>query len=109
MKSSELNGQYEEIHSYNREVTEGYNHKLFSFVRWSENEHLLIVANFDGTQSYNFEMSVPESIIQSWNLKDGDYTLTDQLYGEFSTKLVFGDGIGKLTLEIAPNVSFILQ
>ena len=44
--SSALMGGYEEIHSYNRIHTENYNSKLFSFLRWSEHEKLIIISNF---------------------------------------------------------------
>ncbi len=39
LKSEALVGSYKEIHSFNRENVINYNHKLFSFVRWSENEN----------------------------------------------------------------------
>ncbi len=41
--SDALMGAYKEIHSFNRVNTADYTHKIFSFVRWSENEKLIII------------------------------------------------------------------
>ena len=40
-------GDYKDIHLYNRNQTENYNDKVLSFVRWSNDEKLVIVSNFD--------------------------------------------------------------
>ena len=109
INSSALMGNYEEIHSYNRANTENYNHKIFSFVRWSDLEKLIIVSNFDVEQSYEFELKIPNNIIQAWNLKDGKYKMTDQLYGKISFDLMVEDGNGFIKLKIDPLASYILS
>ena len=53
INSSALLGNYEEIHSYNRDHTDHYNHKVFSFVRWNTTEKLIIISNFDARESYD--------------------------------------------------------
>jgi len=109
INSSALMGAYEEIHTYNREHTENYNHRVFSFVRWIDDEKLIIVTNFDDIQNYEFDLKLPESIIKSWNLKDGTYQLKDQLYGKIASKLIIENGIAILKIKLSPLESLILK
>ena len=75
IKSDALMGEYQDIHQFNRENTEWYNEKVLSFVRWSDDEKLIIVSNFNAENTYGFELGLPQDIIEKWNLKDGDYTV----------------------------------
>jgi len=109
INSSALMGEYEEIHSYNRANTENYDHKIFSFVRWSDSEKLIIVSNFDAEQPYEFNLKLPKNIVQAWNLKDGKYKMTDQLYDHNSFELVVEDSHGFMKLKIDPLASYILK
>lgn len=102
-------GNYQEIHSFNRYKTENYNHRVYSFVRWSEDEKLIIVSNFDTNDSYEFELKIPENVISSWKLDDGNYTFKDQLYGNISTTLKVEKGFGSIKLKINPLESLILK
>ena len=107
--SSALMGNYQEIHGLNRYATEGYYPEVYSYVRWSETEKLIIVANFSAVHTSHFELKVPKDIIQKWNLKDGVYTITDQLYQKSSLDLKVIDGEGKVQITIAPSESFIYK
>ncbi len=109
INSSALMGDYKEIHGYNREYTENYNHRVFSFARWSTDEKLIVLANFDADKSYEFELKLPEDLINLWKLKDGNYQVTDQLYGEITTELIVEKGVGVLKLKLDPLVSMILK
>ncbi len=109
INSSALMGNYKEIHSYNRKNSENYNHRVFSYVRWSENEKLIIVANFDEVESYAFDLKLPKSIISTWKLKNGKYLVKDQLNGTSTFELNVEQGIGIIKLKIDPLESFILN
>ena len=109
IKSDALMGEYEDIHYYNRNHTEDYNHRVLSYVRWSDKEKLVVVANFDAHDSYKFELKIPENIIVQWNLKDGSYELVDQLSEDISQILLIENGIGKMNIEIQPLQSFIFK
>ncbi|MCO6492319.1 MAG: alpha amylase C-terminal domain-containing protein [Phaeodactylibacter sp.] len=102
INSPALMGQYREIHSYNREQTEGYGHRVFSFVRWSATQKLVIAVNFDAEKSYEFELKVPSDVITAWVLKDGEYELGEQLYGDKDGQLKVADGKGKVMVRLAP-------
>ncbi len=107
--SEALMGGYADIHLYNREHTEYYNQRVLSYVRWSHNEKLLIIANFDKEGKYGFELKIPKEIIAKWNLPDGNYKMADVLYGAKEGDLVVQQGQGKMQLEIAPLESFIFK
>jgi len=103
-----LTGEYREIHSFNREHTMWYNDRIFSYVRWKGEERLIILANFDPDHSFGFELQLPEEIIATWNLKDGSYTLKDQLTDR-SIELTVSEGSAETRIDIEPFQSFILQ
>jgi glycosidase len=107
--SEALMGKYADIHYYNKDHTENYNHKVLSYARWSQNEKLVVIANFDAEESYSFELKIPQEIIKEWDLKEGSFKMTDALYGKTNKELIVADGIGKLTVEIDPLESFIFK
>ncbi len=106
--SDALMGEYQDIHYYNRDHTEFYNHRVLSFVRWSDSEKLIIVSNFDTNETYGFELKVPGEIIQIWGLGSGHYTITDMLYGG-NALLRVENGIGKIDIRLNPLESFIFK
>ncbi len=108
VSSPALTGSYIEIHTENRRETTGYNDRIFSFVRWNENEKLLIVCNFNDVERCQFDLMVPEKVIRTWELPDGTYKLTDQLNGG-KKKLAILKGRGKVTLNLRPLESVILK
>ncbi|MEP0133733.1 MAG: alpha-amylase family glycosyl hydrolase [Eudoraea sp.] len=107
--SEALMGKYADIHYYNRDHTENYNYKVLSYVRWSQNEKLVVIANFDAEESYSFELKIPAEIISEWELKEGSFNMSDVLYGKTKKELKVGDGIGSLIVEIDPLESFIFK
>jgi hypothetical protein len=109
LKSSALMGGYQEIQGANRNIVQGYDKDLYTFARWSKEEQLIVVANFSSTIASNYEMRVPADLLEKWNIKDGTYTLVDQLYGKYKTELKVINGEGRASIAIAPSESFILK
>ncbi len=107
--SSALMGDYKELHSYNRKHTDNYNHRVFSFARWSADEKLIVIANFDADNSYEFELKIPKELINLWKLKDRNYQATDQLYGKIAAVLIVEKGRGIMKLKLDPLSSLILK
>ncbi|MCB0598570.1 MAG: alpha-amylase [Lewinellaceae bacterium] len=107
INSPALMGEYREIHGYNRERTEGYGQRVFSFVRWSASEKLVIVSNFDAEKNYEFDLKIPAEVITAWGLKDGEYKLAEQLYGDKNASLKVVDGKGEVAVRLAPLESVI--
>jgi len=109
INSTALASNYHDLHTFNRANTENYTDKVLSFARWSDDEKLVIVSNFEAEKSYEFELKIPEEIIKSWNLEDGSYPLLDQLYGNFSSELKVENQQGSIQIKLDPLGSFILK
>jgi glycosidase len=109
IESDALMGDYEEIHYYNKEHTEGYDHRVFSFVRWSSNEKLIIVSNFDAHKNYSFQLKIPEDVISKWQLENKVYQLGEKLYGQVDKTLAVSNGRGEIQLELQPLQSFVFS
>ncbi len=108
LQSPALMGDYIGLHQYNREQTNGYNDKVFSFARSSADEKLIVVVNFDPNQEQNFDLHIPTSVIEAWQLTDTSYPLIDQLYGE-KNRISIENGTGLVTLKLKPLESLIYR
>jgi glycosidase len=107
--SSALMGEFQEIQTVNRQSTVGFDPSIYAFTRWSDTQKLLVVSNFSGVVASAFELKIPSDIIKKWKLKEGSYTLTDQLYNTSVIQLQVVNGEGKAQIKIAPSESFIYQ
>jgi len=107
IQSDALMGEYQEIHFYNKEHTENYDHRVLSYVRWSENEKLIIVTNFDSEKNYAFNLKIPRDVVDKWQLKDGNYVLHEALYGIVNAELNVENGIGNVSVQMEPLQSYI--
>ena len=108
IQSKALTGKYQELHSYNRANTSGYYDKSFSYARWTDDEHLLVVVNFKDWVADEFELKLPKELISDWKLADGDYKLKDQLYQKTEFDLHVANGSGKIKMHVKPLESLIL-
>ncbi|HSP39822.1 MAG TPA: alpha-amylase family glycosyl hydrolase, partial [Gillisia sp.] len=108
INSSALMGEYRDLHAYNRQNTENYSDKILAYARWSEQERLIIVSNFE-EENREFELKIPQEMIKILDLKDGNYTLQDQLYDDHSAQLMVEEGIGKIQIKLEPLQSLILK
>lgn len=109
LSSPALMANYKDLHQYNRENTQGYNDKVISFTRWSDNEKLIIVSNFNAEENQEFQLLVPGEVISEWKLDDGEYEFEDRLYEMYNSKLKVTNGQGSINIELKPLESFILQ
>lgn len=109
LNSDALVGKYQDIHLYNRENTKNYSDKVLSFLRWSNDEKLIIISNFDAENGFEFDLKLPKDIIKNWELTNGNYQLEDKLYDRFKSTLKVENGLGVVKLQLQPLESFILQ
>ncbi len=109
IKSDALMGDYQDLQHYNQQHTEWYNDKVLSFARWSEDEKLIIISNFNAENTYGFELQLPEDLVLKLELKDGDYQVEDQLYKNYTSTLKVEDGKAQVRIDIKPLESFILK
>ncbi|MES2410999.1 MAG: alpha-amylase family protein [Bacteroidota bacterium] len=108
LKSDGLMGKFKEIQTINRNETKAYDAGIYSYVRWTDKEKLIVVVNFSWVTTSNFELRVPAEVIQTWNIKDGLYDIKDQLYGS-TAQLKVTDGKGLIHLTVKPSESFIFK
>ncbi len=108
IQSDALMGNYQDIHYYNKDNSEGYDHRVLSFVRWSAKEKVIVVSNFEANDSRVFELKIQHDIIQKWLLKDGVYEVEDALYGS-KKNLKVENGIGKIDIVLEPLQSFVFK
>jgi glycosidase len=109
INSSALAGNYQDIHQFNRANTEWYNDKVLSFVRWSDDEQLIVVSNFSHTDAFGFELQLPENLINQLQLEDGNHEIKDQLYNTYATTLKVFNNKALVRIDIKPLESFILK
>lgn len=109
VNSSALMGKFQEIQTINRLETENYDSGIYAFARWSDTQKLIVITNFSWLSKSSFELKIPSDIIKKWNLKDGSYTMNDQLYNKNSVQVEVLNGEGKARITIAPLESFIYQ
>jgi len=109
INSTALASNYQDLHTFNRANTKNYTDKILSFARWSDDEKLVIVSNFEAENSHEFELKIPEELIRSWNLEDGSYPLSDQLYGNYSSELKVENQQGSISIKMEPLESLILK
>ena len=109
ISSSALAGNYQDIHAHNRDNTEWYNDKVLSYVRWSDDEKLIVISNFNADNTYGFELRLPQDIIGKWNLKDGEYQVEDQLYKTYRSTLKVSNSQATVRVDVKPLESFILK
>lgn len=101
-------GEIQEIHQHNSQNSKGYNQDLFSFVRYSKDQKLIVISNFDSENTYEFELQLPKELIDQWNLDKSEYPLRDLLY-DGSNKLSLRNNIGYIKVRINPLQSFIFE
>jgi len=109
IRSAALTGSYSDLHAYNRAHTTGYSDHLFSFARWSAAQKLVVVSNFSNEETFTGTLQIPETLIQTWQLKDGRYPLQEELYGNQHAALQVTKGIGNIRLKVAPLESVVLS
>ena len=104
-----LLGEYAEIHSANRIHSSEYDQSVFSFVRWQDDERLIIVSNFSPTETKTLSMTLPSGVLDAWSLPDGEYPLTEQLYGNDHGELTVVDGAASFEVALEPLRSAVLR
>ena len=108
LQSEAIMGEYREIHFFNKENTQNYNHRVLSYVRWSKNQKLIIVVNFDSIDSFSFDLKVPSELIDQWGLLKNTYELKDGLYGKKNILNIINKE-GSIDVHLEPLESFVFE
>lgn len=109
VRSKALMGKYQQIHDFNLQNTAGYDQGLFSFVRWSSKERLLIVVNFNQNTPIETDVQLPNTLVQSLRLKEGTLPMKEELYGQHKITLDVTKDQAKCRVKLKPGESVILS
>ena len=93
------------------EATDVDSKSLLAFARWVDNEQVIVVNQF-ASKSADFSIIISADIINKWQLKDGNYKLTDFLsQGEpaRTANLEVVAGVGLVKLTISELESFVFK
>ncbi len=109
-ESALMLGDYQEIHSVNRKETAAYSETLFSFVRWTDSQQLIVISNFSDKQTLQIKLKLPAEVIRQWQLVDGVYSLKSILMAKKNAAdLHIQNGVGYVNVKLAPLESQVLQ
>jgi glycosidase len=111
IESSALMGKFQEIQTVNRNESKGYDEGIYSYVRWSDKQKLIIINNFSWVTKSGFQIKIPADIIQNWNMRDGNYLLTSKISNEVGRNVLLRvtNGEGFAVIEINPSESLIFE
>jgi glycosidase len=101
-----MTGQYASLHQTNLDATSTYGQRVFSFVRWSKKQKLIVISNFDAKQTYAFDLHLPPAIVGKWQLSSGTHALQEYLTDQPANLLV-KDGQGHISVSLAPLQSMV--
>lgn len=105
--SSAASGKYADLHSYNLTSRKEYNERLYSFARWSNNESLIVLSNFDELKDFNSYLAIPKEIVNKLQINS-----SSQLKNIFNNKkyqaFVDNQGNVRVDVNLKPLESIVL-
>ena len=101
-----FNGAYQELHTANK-ATSGYNDTTYAFTRFNDKTKVIVASNF-ATTATSFALTLPQELLQQWQLAKGDYELKDLLSERKASLKVTGD-TASVQIELAPLESVVLK
>lgn len=109
INSEALMSNYFSLHEFNIQNTQNYNDKVLSFARWTDNEKLIIISNFDDQNRYQFNLKLPKELIAKMQLVNGTFECKDMLYQDVNATLSINGGTGEMNVSLKPLESFIFK
>ncbi|QIR16179.1 alpha-amylase [Shewanella aestuarii] len=107
-----LKGEYQELDTYQRKQNVvGYDNKVFAFSRFSEQQKMLVISNFDQHNGKQFSLTLPQSLLKAWQF---NHTETQYMHDVLSQiQVVYpietqADGTAKLEITLAPLQSMVM-
>ncbi|MEO0364125.1 MAG: alpha-amylase family protein [Pseudomonadota bacterium] len=103
-----MQGRYADIHVHNRQTTENYTDRLFSFIRWTSDKALVVVTSLEPESTHQLTLSIPASALSLPPLATGEHTVSDLLSN--AAQILGSDGQRwTLPIEIEPNSAQIWE
>lgn len=109
LNSPVILGSFGDLHRYNRAHTQGYSPWVFSFMRWTAHEQLLVVVNFSADSGFEFEIKIPADVFEACNLHSVPYLLQDQLGSGERRVLNIYKNEGRAWLRMEPLAAYVYK
>ena len=97
-----LAGNYEEIHTINLKLSKDYDDRLFSFVRWQDDELIVVIVNFSEEERVT-NINLPRKLIESLKLS------STQGWKELLTDTSVTSKNHQIPAKLSPNGVLILK
>ena len=85
------------------------NDRVFAFSRWTEDEQLIVVSNFDADKAIELKLEIPAEAVTAWQLGAGRRALDEMLGGEARNELVIDHGVGQVRIRLEPLQSLVYK
>ncbi len=108
-------GYFYDLYPHNVAHTPEYSDKVYTFLRFEENQKLLVVANFDAEQAYTFNLEIPQTALQAMRLaEDRSYKLKDifqtqQTISFKASEVMVSEGPQSIPITVAPLQSYVFE
>ncbi|MFT6990716.1 MAG: glycosidase [Paraglaciecola sp.] len=89
-------------------VSDSHTDKLVAFVRYTDNQRVLVVSHFDQQRSINLAVTLTAAQLDTLRLKTGVYRGVDLLTWAEQT-LIVEEQLGVMALRLAPMQSVVIQ
>lgn len=94
---------------YANEYNGGSKGKIYAYLRYTQNQKLLFIYNFDQKNQQNFTLQIPELALQMMQLKDNSIFKIITLHQENSSKNLVKLNKNKFNCIIQPNSAIVLN
>lgn len=108
-------GMLYDLYPHNRHFTDDFHELVYAFLRFTEHERLLVVANFDAGNSHKFNLKIPKTAVEAMGLEEAKtYQLTDIFQTETTTTfrtddVIISEGTHGVAMELAPLQSYVFE
>ena len=94
---------------YDLQYAQNYNSaKVYSYLRYTDKQKLLIVCNFDLNNSQDIKINIPEHALQAMNVSNKNGLVLKDIFLNKSTTLKSNVG-ESISLNLLPNSVFVLE
>jgi glycosidase len=101
-------GLFYDLHPHNRRNTTGYGEQAYAFLRFTSNQHFLVITNFSSSDTLSVNLKIPRTAMQAMRLpEEGVYIMKDVYSGSQQAtfqgrEVVISEGDYGIPVELEP-------
>ena len=106
-------GYFYDLHPHNYAYTQGYTDQVYAFLRFTDQQRLLIVTNLDARHKQSFSLKIPRTALEAMDLSEEttyklqDIFLSDTTLTFRAEEIIISEGTGGIPLTLDPLQSFV--